>query len=67
MLPTVLVTPAPPKSRGGLKEEPVDVLAGAAEVATELVEPGLWKRRVTAGGPGGDGCLKEKGVITGLV
>lgn len=67
MLPTVLVTPAPPKSRDGLKAEPVDVLTGAVEVAVELVVPRLWKRKVAAGGPGGKVCLKEKGVITGLV
>lgn len=62
-MPTVLVTPAPPKSRGGLKGESVGVLTGVVEVAIELVLPRLWKRWVAAGEPGGAVCLKEKGLV----
>lgn len=65
-MPTVLVTPAPPKSRGGLREESVGVLTGVVEVAIELILPRLWKRWAAAEGPGGEVCSKEKGVIAGL-
>lgn len=64
--PMVLVTFAAPNSKGGLKE-PLDVLAGAVDMTTEVALTRPWKRRVEAGVGGGEVCLKEKGALTGVV
>lgn len=64
---TVLVTFTMPKSKGGLKEESLDVEAGVVDMTTEVALTRPWKRWVEAGGGGGDFCLKEKGAIMGTV
>lgn len=55
------------KFKGGLKEEFLDVLVELVDVIIEVVLIRLWKRWVEVGVVGEVVCLKEKGVIMGIV
>lgn len=67
MFSVVLDTFTTPKSKGGMKEESLDVLAAVVDMTTEVALTRPWRRWVEAGVARGEVCLKEKGAIMGMV